>query len=219
MTARSNAQALAKTHLANGDPLGWFDSLYAKANGDESQIPWADLQPNANLISWLNQHNRVWNRAITIGCGLGDDAEELARRGSAVTAFDISPTAIDWCRRRFPQSAVNYQIANVLEIPRAWERAFDFVYECYTLQVLPPDLRAIAIQGCASLLAHGGTLLIICRGRDAEGDKGNMPWPLTRDELESLTAGAGLIEVSFEDYLDGQAPPVRRFRIEYLSTN
>src|SRR5580698_10130305 len=111
MTARTNAQALAKAHLESGDPLGWFDALYSNAHGDEGQVPWADLKPNRNLMSWLARQTKRWNRAITIGCGLGDDAEELARRGCTVTAFDISPTAVDWWRRRFPESLVDYQVA------------------------------------------------------------------------------------------------------------
>ena len=41
-----------------------------------------------------------------------------------------------------------------------------------------------------------------------------MPWPLTRDEFDVFTEkGLGLI--SFEDYHDGEDPPVRRFRAEY----
>ncbi|MDZ7952448.1 hypothetical protein [Nostoc sp. DedQUE09] len=33
-------------------------------------------------------------KALVIGCGLGDDAEALAHLGFEVTTFDISPTAM-----------------------------------------------------------------------------------------------------------------------------
>ena len=36
---------------------------------------------------------------------VGDDAEYLASRMARVTAFDVSPTSIDWCRKRFPVEA------------------------------------------------------------------------------------------------------------------
>ncbi|MCC5670705.1 class I SAM-dependent methyltransferase [Nostoc sp. CHAB 5784] len=39
-------------------------------------------------------------KALVIGCGLGDDAEAIASLGFEVTAFDISPTAIAWCQER-----------------------------------------------------------------------------------------------------------------------
>ncbi len=43
---RAIARELAGQHLAEGDPLGWFETLYAAAAGDSSVIPWADLTPN-----------------------------------------------------------------------------------------------------------------------------------------------------------------------------
>ena len=52
------------------------------------------------------------------------------------------------------------------------------------------------------------------RGREPTAPKGEMPWPLAREEL-SLFKNHGLSEVIFEDYLDGEKPPVRRFRATY----
>src|SRR5688500_17557996 len=86
-----------------------FEHLYRSAAGDAPKVAWADLAPNANVSRWHDRECGDANteHALVIGCGLGDDAEELALRGFAVTAFDISPTVIDWCRRRFPQSRVD----------------------------------------------------------------------------------------------------------------
>ena len=75
--------------------------------------------------------------ALVIGCGLGDDAEELARRGYAVTAFDISPTAIARCRERFPQSPVHYRVADVPRLPGEWQGRFGLAVEINTIQSLP----------------------------------------------------------------------------------
>ena len=41
-----------------------------------------------------------------------------------------------------------------------------------------------------------------------------MPWPLTKDELGAVEL-LGLSKVHFEDYLDNEMPPVRRFRATY----
>src|SRR6266498_2409740 len=93
---------LAKRAIVKGDSTGWFDELYAAASGDASVIPWADEKPNRYLSEWLDKNNirGKSKSAIVIGCGLGDDAEELSRRGFAVTAFDISTSAIEWAKRR-----------------------------------------------------------------------------------------------------------------------
>jgi SAM-dependent methyltransferase len=153
-------------------------------------------------------------RAIAVGCGLGDDAEELARRGFDVVAFDISETAIRWCEARFPASSVAYVVADLFAPPPGWREGFDLVIEAYTLQVLPPDLWSEAIKRIADLTAPGGTLLIICRGRETGDDAGQMPWPLTQEELHGFQ-NWGMRQVSFEDYFDRETPPVRRFRVEY----
>jgi len=210
------ARDLAHKHLAAGDALGWFEALYAQANGASSIIPWADLKPNPNLITWLDAAHIHGNghKSLKVGCGLGDDAEELARRGFATTAFDISKTAISWCRRRHPHSPVTYMTADLFDAPLEWQRAFSFVVESYTLQVLPPDFRTKAIIRIADFVAPGGLLLVIARGRDTTDPEGNMPWPLTKKELNTFS-DAGLNEVSFDDYTDNKNPPVRRFRAVY----
>jgi hypothetical protein len=88
------------------------------------------------------------------------------------------------------------------------------VLESYTLQVLPPALRAEAIRFVASFVAPGGTLLVITRGREPNDPEGKMPWPLTTKEL-GLFQTHGLKEISFEDYIENEDPPVRRFRVTY----
>jgi SAM-dependent methyltransferase len=214
---RTLARRLAHESLAKGDATGWFEALYDAAAGNESLVPWADMCPSPNVLAWLDRRSAAppGKRALVIGCGLGDDAEELVRRGYRVTAFDISPRAIEWCRRRFAASKVEYVVGDVLNPPTAWSAAFDFVLEVFTLQVLPPELRAMAVAGIAGCVAPGGTLLVIARAREVADDRGTMPWPLTRNEL-ALFASHDLAEVSFEDFQDAsEDPPVRRFRAEY----
>lgn len=212
---RATAREIAYKHLKAGDPLSWFEVLYSRAGDDTSIIPWADLTPNPNLIDWLERNEYTApGKALKVGCGLGDDAEELTRRGFETIAFDISASAIAWCRRRFPQSSVSYVVGDLFSAPTEWEAEFQFVLESYTLQVLPPNIRADAARCIATFVAPGGTLLVIARGRKPSEPEGKMPWPLTRNELSLFKAG-GLKEVSFEDYMDSEDPPVHRFRATY----
>jgi hypothetical protein len=79
---RATAREIAQKHLDSGDPLGWFEDLYLQAAENVSIIPWVDLEPNPNLIEWLNRTKTSGpGRALKVGSGLGDDAEELSRRG------------------------------------------------------------------------------------------------------------------------------------------
>jgi SAM-dependent methyltransferase len=213
---RAKARQLAHDFLARGDATGWFEALYADAGGNEQAVPWADMTVNPGFAAWLARKppSGAWARALVVGCGLGDDAEELARLGLRVTAFDISPTAIAWCRQRFPTSSVHYCAADLFAAPTSWAGGFDFVLEAYRLQVLPAALRPRAMECMADWLAPGATLLVIARGREPDDDPGQMPWPLLREELGHFAA-CGLREVSLEDYLDNEQPPARRLRAEF----
>lgn len=213
---RARVRALAEDALARGQPTGWFDPLYREARGDPSRVPWADLAPHPALAAWLDQAGDLTGaRAVVVGCGLGDDAEAVARRGARTLAFDVSPAAVDWCRARFPGSTVDYTVGDLLALPPGWRRAFDLVVEVYTVQSLPLPLRERALHGVADLAAPGGRVVVICRGRDDDEPPAGPPWPLSRRDLRALAA-AGLREVSFEDWREPPTPgrepsTVRRF--------
>jgi len=210
---RSVARALARKALAHGRPLSWFEELYDQARHKEATVPWADFVPNPNVLPLFDSipPSEVPGRALKVGCGYGDDAEWLAQRGYRVTAFDISPTAIDECLWRFPTSQVNYVVADLFAAPLEWRGQFELVWESYTLQVLPPSLRQEAIRAIADFVAPDGYLVFVTRGREAEEPEGDMPWPLTRSETAAFVH-CGLSEILFEDYVDRENPPVRRFR-------
>jgi SAM-dependent methyltransferase len=216
---RTGARSLAKQYLDRNDPVGWFEALYVKARAGAATIPWADMVPNPSLLEWLDRKGLYGaaRPALKIGCGLGDDAEELARRGYTVTAFDVSKTAVRWCKSRFPCSIVRYIVTDLFHPPGHWERSFDFVLESYTLQVLPLHVRSEAIRKIAHFVSPDGTLLVICRARDEGEGVGEMPWPLTREDLEGFVE-AGLDLITFEDYMDAEDPPVRRYRAEFTLT-
>lgn len=216
---RARARELANESIKRGEPLEWFEKLYAEAKTESAAIPWADLEANPHLIEWVNNSNMDWHgkKALKIGCGLGDDAEYLSSLGLNVTAFDISETAINWCHERFPESRVDYRIADLFDLPEAWKSSFDLVVESYTLQVLPVDRRQIAIDKIASLISPSGKAVVICRGRNENDPAGEMPWPLTKKEIEYFSDNGLQIE-NFEDFVDKETPSVRRFRIELFRT-
>ena len=213
---RDHVRALARRFADGGDALGWFEALYVQAEGDARVIPWADMRANSNLMRWLGREGieGTGKRGLVIGCGLGDDAEALAEAGFEVVAFDIAPTAVAWCRQRFGRTAVHYCVADLSCPPREWRHGFDFVFEAYTLQVLPGDMRRRAVATMAEFVAPTGRLLVVARGRDEGDEMDGPPWPVTPAELDQFVA-LGLTCESFEDYMDDETPPVRRFRAAY----
>ena len=214
---RQAVRRLARSAIARGEPLAWFQQVYERAESSGvSTIPWADLRPNPNLVDWLRREgiDGTGKRSLVVGCGLGDDAEELRRWGFAVTAFDVSRSAIAAAADRFPNTEVEHLVADLFEPPATWKSGFGLVHEAYTLQVLPSEMRRQALRRISSFASPNGILLLIARARGEADDIGEVPWPLTRREIE-LARQFDLEEISLEDYFDEEDPPVRRFRAVY----
>ena len=207
-------EQLVREALARGDHASWFDPLYRQAGGDMDAVPWARGLPHPLVDGWLASAPEGNGRqAVVIGCGLGDDAEALARHGFGVTAFDLSETAIQWARQRFPDSTVDYRVEDLMALPAAWSGHFDLVLEVYTLQALPLEIRNEAMTRLPRLLAPGGKLLLICIGRDDDEPLGTVPWPLSRAELGGLEKDLSLER--FEEHATEVGPQPRHFRMTF----
>jgi SAM-dependent methyltransferase len=194
----------------------FFEGRYAAAGDDLATVPWAVLAPRPALLEWLDGRPgpRPGATALVVACGYGDDAEELARRGWTVHAFDIAPTAIARCRARFPGSPVDYRVADLFDLPPDWA-PHDLVVEIQTVQSLHPGLRAAALAAVAAAVAPGGELFLRAHGRDDDAPPGQRPWPVSRAELGALAA-AGLVETSFAEVADpGHRPGARAFHAGY----
>jgi len=207
---------MVKAYQERDDPMGWFDSIYTDAQGNYKAVFWADLEPNPYLLSWLKNScsQQPGSSAIVVGCGVGDDAEALSDEGYDVTAFDISPEAIRLCKDRYPETTVNYLVADLFDYPSHWAENFDLVYECNTIQVLPGKYRVQARDAMISLLAPKGYILVSCRSRLKGEQEDDIPLPLDKEEIDGFVR-CGLNEKSFESYDDTQDPPVPHFFASY----
>ncbi len=195
-----DASRLAAESLAADDPTSWFEHLYAAAEQGDAVVPWARQEPRPLLVEWAQARGLQGDgkRALVVGSGLGDDAEYFAGLGFQTVAFDISPTAIRAAQRRFPDSAVEYVAADLLDPPPEWRQAFDLVVESITVQALPDPPRAQAIANVADFVAPGGTLLVASGAREPGDEPDGPPWPLTRAEIDAFASG-GLRAVKIED--------------------
>ncbi len=96
-------------YMMKPERQAFFNAVYEQAAGDAAFVPWADLKAKEQLNNGLrkmtesNPHPAL--TAMDVACGLGDNAEALARAGYATTAFDLAGDAIDWAKKRFPESA------------------------------------------------------------------------------------------------------------------
>lgn len=196
------------------DGTDWFEPLYDAAAGDARQVPWARGQPNPLLRSWLDQPGLqvAGSDALVVGCGLGDDAAELVRRGCRVVAFDISPTAVTWASQRFADTGVEFLVADLLDLPDRLVASAGLVVEVRTVQSLPEQLRGDAIAAIASTVAPGGVLVhvgLVATNPRAAMTWAGPPWALAPDELAAYEqAGLERIDLAHPAEPDGDAMEV-----------
>lgn len=215
--ARERAREIASGFAESGDAFGWFDALYKEAAGDNEKIPWADLEPNKYFSEWVEKAGFIGDgrKALVVGCGLGDDAIYLNDIGFDVTAFDISPTAIEWAKKISGDRKIDYHVADLFKPDPLWLGAFDLVLEIYTIQPLPIEIRDDVIKAIAAFVKKNGELIIVTRGRDDNEEPTELPWPVSLKELSRLDALG--FEQTFFEIMPGKEDdlPIPRFVTGY----
>jgi SAM-dependent methyltransferase len=197
-----DVRALVDRHLGAGDPTGWFEPLYAGAGGDAGAVPWVGSMPHPYVTDWLDAPVATppGPRAVVVGCGLGDDAAELARRGYEVTAFDVAPTAVAWAQRRFPDLGISWRVEDVLDLPDELLGSFDLVVEVRTVQSLPGVVRDAAMDAIGRLVGPKGVAVVVtlvATDADLARDWQGPPWAQAASEL-AVYRGSGLVRLALE---------------------
>lgn len=185
--------------VADGEPTRWFEELWSAGDRGEIDMPWSRADPYDLVVAHVDAAGAgTGRRAVVVGSGYGADAEFLASRGYDTVAFDIAPSAVEVARRRNPDSAVDYRVADLLDLPADLVGAFDLVVEVFTVQATPLSVRPGVLAGLRSLLAPGGTLLAVQMVRpDGVERTAGPPWLLDREEIREL-AGDGVEFVSLD---------------------
>ena len=208
---------LTARSLAAGDPTGWFERFYRAGAAGEVEMPWARAEPHWLLTRWAAERglDGSGRRAVVVGCGQGADAEYVAGLGFQTVAFDIAEPAIRLATQRYPDSAVQYETANLLDPPSEWWHAFDLVVEIITVQALPDPPQHQAIVNVGRLVGPGGTLLAVEAVREEHEHAPELgPWPLSRADINAF-ATDGLIPVGIDLATGPRGPEDLRWLAEF----
>ena len=183
--ARERTQELQQEFAKRGDVTGWFEALYKESGGNNELIPWADLEPNKYFRAWAESTVLAGDgrTALVVGCGLGDDAKYLHDLGFRITAFDISPTAIEWAKKLYGDAEIEFRVGDLFHPDPAWIGGFEFVLEIYTIQPLPLEMRPQVVDSIASFVGENGKLVVVTRGREDDVEPDTVPWPMSRKDL------------------------------------
>jgi ubiquinone/menaquinone biosynthesis C-methylase UbiE len=149
-----------------GVPRSFFESAYTGVP------PWEIGRPQADVIR-LAEAGGFKGSVLDVGCGSGENALFLARRGLEVWAIDAVPAAIDRGKAKAAEQGVkvNFQVGDALELP-ALGRTFDVVLDSGLFHVLSDGDRPRYLRGLAAVLKPRGLLHILCFSDQEPGTDG-----------------------------------------------
>lgn len=139
------------TEFAEGE-IGtreFFNALERHRYQTEWHIPGA-----VNFPRWRD------SEVLEVGCGLGTDAINFARRGARYTGVDLTEASIELVRTRFELEGLtaNLRVADAEALPFA-DDSFDLVYSHGVLHHTPDTQRAI--NEVHRVLKPGGTAMVM----------------------------------------------------------
>jgi cyclopropane fatty-acyl-phospholipid synthase-like methyltransferase len=141
-------------------------------------IPWNNEEPPQVLVDLVESAKVVPCKAVDLGCGAGNYAVYLARKGFTVTGVDLSPTAISLARENARRQGVkcHFLAADVTGDLAALTETFDFAFDWELLHHLFPEQRNKYVPNVWAKLNPRGRYLSFCFSeQDAQfGGKGQI---------------------------------------------
>ena len=146
-------------------------------------LPWELGRPREVLLEIVGGRLIHGHRALDICCGTGTNALYLAQQHFAVTAMDVSESAIDIARQKAEGSGarIRFLVADWLNLPFE-DKEFDLIFDMGCFHHVEPENRERFIRGVHRVLADGGWyMLTVFSYRNGPGPK-----TFTKAQLESL---------------------------------
>ncbi len=144
---------------------------------------WDSNRPTSELKRVVLGDRIAPCRAIELGCGTGSNAVWLARQGLAVTAVDVSPSAIERARRRAAEASVSVRfLAGDLRDADRLGGPYDFFADCGCYGAVQLADWAGYLDAVARL-TRPGALGLVLTGNDHEPEGAEGPPVLSEGRL------------------------------------
>jgi len=164
--------------LDSAVPAGEFFERYAK--GD---LPWQIDRPQPEVLK-LIEEGKFESPVLDIGCGAGDNAIELARRGYRVLGMDLVPEALRMARQKAESAALaqppEFILGDAARLVESGVEA-ETVLDCALFHIFEDEERPAYVRGLESVLSPGGRLHILSFSELETREPG--PRRLTRESI------------------------------------
>src|SRR5262245_41800611 len=183
-----------------------WEELYQER--EVESMPWFNPELDDDLESALDELALQRGSALDLGTGPGTQAIELARRGFAVTATDISEAAIRLASEKTQKQGIEIAWKQDDILDTRLDRQFDLIFDRGCFHVLAPERREDYVRIVSDLLKTGGYLFLKCFSRLQPGEQG--PYRFTPEQIRE-TFGSRLSVLSIKETVyQGTLDPLPR---------
>jgi len=139
-----------------------MEQIYGTTPVDK--IPWNIKQPPRQLVELVESGKIAPCLTVDLGCGTGNYAIWLARKGFHVTGIDISEKAVDLARKLAEQEEVEcmFRVGNLTDTDFTADTEYEFAYDWEVLHHVFPEDRYTYIQNVSRLLHKGAKYFSVC---------------------------------------------------------
>ena len=178
-----------------------FDRAY------EATPSWDIGRPQPVVVR-LADRGLAAGTVLDVGCGTGENALELARRGLQVTGIDIADRAIERARATAAERGLDAEFL-VLDAFQLADlgRTFDTVLDVGLFHVLQPEERGPYAASLRGAIRTGGSFLLVCWSD--RNPFGIGPARVRRSEIRSTFRGGWRVEATEPETLDTRLEMVR----------
>ena len=180
-----------------------YEDRYKTAH--EKGVSWAQMKNTPIVMDIISRyHLHPEHSLLEIGCGEGRDSSIVLENGFNLMATDISPEAINYCKKKMPDFESKFMVLDCLSSDL--DMKFDFIYSIAVIHMLVLDEdRNGFYQFIHSHLKSDGIALICSMGDgkyEMQSDISNA-FEIQEREHESgkmMVAGTSCRMVSFSTF-------------------
>ena len=153
-----NIHLVVSPDLNSSVPAGEFFERYAK--GD---LPWQIDRPQPEVLKMIEE-GKFESPVLDIGCGAGDNAIELARRGYRVLGMDLVPEALRMARQKAEKAGLaqppEFILGDATRLAESGVEA-ETILDCALFHIFEDEERPAYVRGLETVLSPGGRLHIL----------------------------------------------------------
>ena len=173
--------------LGNREIMGHFISKGTSMSWEKDYVrspPWDIHAPQPEIVKLAENNEIKGARVLDIGCGLGDNAIFLAKKGFLVTGIDIAQLAIEKGKKRAAKQGVtvDFRVGDVFRLDDYFEEeSFDTVLDSGLFHSLDDEEKLPFAKQVWKVLVNGGKYFLLCFSDTEQGSE--KPKGINKEEI------------------------------------